>query len=76
MSEPIDQIVGVLNNISHQTFQNRVFPSSLADSKVNNQKTSHKYRMENNLILYEKYDRNGKLISRVPWSPKPIDENV
>ena len=76
MNEPIDQIVGVLNNTSHQMFQNRVSPGSLNDSKVNNQKNSHKYIIENNLIVYEKYDRNGKLISRVPWSPKPIDEKV
>ena len=76
MNEPINQIVGVLNNTSHQMFQNRVSQGTLVDSQVNDQKTSHKYIIENNLIVYEKYDCHGKLISKVPWSPKPIDEKV
>jgi hypothetical protein len=76
MNEPINQIVGVLNNTLHQLFQNRVPRSFLAGSKENDQKVSHKYKIENNLIVYEKYDRYGKLISKVPWSPKPIDEKV
>ena len=76
MNEPINQIVGVLNNTLHQLFQNRVPRSFLADSKENDQKVSHKYKIENNLIVYEKYDYHGKLISKVPWSPKPIDEKV
>jgi hypothetical protein len=76
MNEPINQIVGVLNNTLHQLFQNRVTRSFLADSKENDQKGSHKYKIENNLIVYEKYDHHGKLISKVPWSPKPIDEKV
>ena len=76
MNEPINQIVGVLNNTSHQMFQNRVSQGTLVDSQVNDQKTSHKYIIENNLIVYEKYDRYGKLISRVPWLPKTIDEKV
>ena len=76
MNEPINQIVGVLNKALHPLSQNREPRSSLADSKVNDQETLHKYKIENNLIVYEKYDRYGKLISKVPWSPKPIDEKV
>ena len=76
MNEPINQIVGVSNNSLHQLFQNRVFQGTFADSQVNAQKTSHKYKIENNLIVYEKYDCDGKLISRVPWSPKQIDKKV
>ena len=76
MNEPINQIVGVLNNSLYQLSQNGVPRSSLTDSKVNDQKTSHKYKIKNNLIVYEKYDRYGKLISKVPWSPSPIDEKV
>ena len=76
MNEPINQIVGVLNNTLHQLSQNGEPRSSLTDSKVIDQETAHKYRIENNLIVYEKYDRYGKLISKVPWSPKPIDEKV
>ena len=76
MNESINQIVGVLNNSLYQLSQDGVPRSSLTDSKVNDQKTSHKYKIKINLIVYEKYDRYGKLISKVPWSPKPIDEKV
>jgi len=31
-------------------------------------KISSKYILENNKIVFERYDRNGKLISRVPWN--------
>jgi hypothetical protein len=54
MNEPINQIVGVLNKALHPLSQNREPRSSLADSKVNDQETLHKYKMENNLIVYEK----------------------
>jgi hypothetical protein len=76
MNEPINHIVGVLNITSHQMFQNRVSQSTLVDSQLNDQSTSHKYIIENNLIVYEKYDCHGKLISKVPWSPNSIDEKV
>ena len=76
MNEPINQIVGILNTTLHQMYQNRVPVSSLADPQIDHNKTSHKYIIENNLIVYEKYDRYGKLISQVQWSPKPIDEKV
>ncbi len=76
MNEPIYQIAGILNTTLHQMFQNRVPVSSLTDSQVDNIKTSHKYIIENNLIVYEKYDRYGKLVSRVPWSPIAIDEKA
>ena len=76
MNESINQIVGILNNTLHQMFQNRVPVGPLTDSQVDNQKTSHKYTIGNNLIVYEKYDRHGNLIFKVPWSTKPIDEKT
>ena len=76
MNEPINHIVGILNTTLHQTFQNRVPVRSLADPQADNKETSHKYIIENNLIVYEKYDRYGELISRVPQSLKPIDEKA
>ena len=57
-------------------FQNRVSVGSLTDTHIDNKKSSHKYTIENDLIVYEKYDRHGKLISRVPWSPKPVAEKA
>ena len=76
MNEPINQIFGHLNNTLHQFFENRVPVCSLTDPQVDNNKSSHKYIIENNLIVYENYDRRGKLICRVPWSSKPIDEKA
>jgi hypothetical protein len=76
MNEPIYQIVNILSTNRYQMFQNRVPVRSLTDPQIDIKKSSHKYIIENNLIVYEKYDGYGKLISRVPWSPKPIDEKV
>jgi hypothetical protein len=73
MTKPIYQIVGILNTNLHQMYQNRVPEGSLNDPQANDKKTTHKFIIKNNLIVYEKYDRYGKLISRVPWSPNTID---
>ena len=75
MNESIYEIGGILNTNLHQMYQNRVPASSLNDPQKNNQKTMPKFIIENNLIVYEKYDRYGKLVSRIPWSPI-IDEKV
>jgi len=76
MNESINQIVGILNTKLHQTYQNRVPEGSLNDPQENNQKTMPKFIIENNVILYEKYDRYGNLVSRIPWSPNIINEKV
>ena len=76
MSEPVYQIVGIFNTIFYPMFQSRLPVRALTDPQVEIKKTSHKYLIENNLIVYEKYDRHGKLISRVPWLLNPIDEKA
>ena len=76
MDESINQIVGIFNTTLHQMFQNRVSVGPLNDSQTDSKKFSHKYMIENKSIVYEKYDRHGKLISRVPWSLKPMDEKA
>jgi hypothetical protein len=35
-------------------------------------KTSSKYILDGNKIVFERYDRNGKLISRVPWTAHKV----
>jgi len=40
--------------------------------KRNIAKTSSKYILEKNKIVFERYDRNGKLISRVPWAANRV----
>ena len=76
MNEPVYQILGISSANFHQMFQSRVLVSSLTDPQVDNKKTSHEYLIENNFIIYEKYDRHGKLIFKVPWSFKSIDEEA
>ena len=76
MSETTYQIIGICNTNFHQMLQSRVTDHALTDPRVDNKETSHKYIIQNKSIVYEKYDRHGKLISRVPWSFKPIDEKA
>jgi hypothetical protein len=76
MNEFIYQIGGILNTNLHQMYQNRVPVGSLNDPQKSNQKTIPKFIIENNVIVYEKYDRNGNLVSRIPWSPNTIDVKV
>ena len=76
MNMHINHIVGILNTTLHQMYRNRISVGSLNDLQEENKKTSHKFIIENNLIVYEKYDCYGKLISRVPSLPKTIDEKA
>ncbi len=39
-------------------------------------KTSSKYILEKIKIVFERYDRNGKLISRVPWTANRVSANA
>ncbi len=45
--------------------------SGFDDRKVMSQ-TSSKYILDGNRIVFERYDRNGKLILRVPWNAHRI----
>jgi hypothetical protein len=47
-----------------------------SDDRWDISKTSSKYILENNKIVFERYDRNGKLISRVPWTVHSINEKA
>jgi hypothetical protein len=74
MDEPIHQISGNLNIAIQQIFKNRLPVCSLTLQHLDFNEGAHKYILENNLIVYEKYDRHGRLVSRVPWSNKTTDE--
>mgnify|MGYP001594566031 CR=1 FL=1 len=39
-------------------------------------KTSSKYVLDDNKIVFERYDRNGKLISRVPWTANRVSSKA
>ena len=49
-------------------------PVEHGDSNVKRDipKSSSKYILEKNKIVFERYDRNGKLISRVPWTANRV----
>jgi len=56
-------------------------PSTLAersgsDDRRDVSKTSSKYILDGNKIVFERYDRNGKLISRVPWTAHRVSEEA
>ena len=76
MNEPIERISGNSDFSQHQSFDNSLSIRSLTEQEEDNKKGSHKYVFQNNLILYEKYDHYGTLISRVPWFHKPIDKRA
>ena len=76
MNEPIEQISGNSDFSQHQSFNSSVSVRSLTEQEEDNKKGSHKYVIENNLIVYEKYDRHGKIVSKVPWSPQPLNAKV
>ena len=45
--------------------------SGFDDRKVMSQ-TSSKYILDGNKIVFERYDRCGKLVSRVPWTANRV----
>jgi len=42
------------------------------DGRRDISKTSSKYILDGNKIVFERYDHNGKLISRVPWTANRV----
>ena len=76
MIEPINHtgIISIPN--SYPPPQNIPAERSGSDDRWDISKTSSKYILENNKIVFERYDRNGKLISRVPWTVHSINEKA
>ena len=74
MSEQINQISPILSSGNYQLFQNRPYVHSGSGEDKGTKQSSSKYIVNNNSIVYERYDRYGKIIYEVPWSAHPIDE--
>ena len=57
--------------------QNRVTGRSSANPQtrenIHDKSSNSNYVVEDNRIVYEKYDRHGKLICKIPWIRKPVD---
>lgn len=76
MSGPIDQIKNIIIPGSNQKIPDTPVERPGSDIKNNIAKTSSKYILKNNKIVFERYDRYGKLISRVPWATHSISERA
>jgi hypothetical protein len=76
MNGTISQINTIIMPGSYQTIPDTPAQRPFSDTKRYNVGTSSKYIVENHKIVFERYDRHGKLISRVPWSADPINEKA
>ena len=76
MNETISQINNIIVPGSYQTMPDTLAERTISEDRRFNARTSSKYTVENKKIVFERYDRHGKLISRVPWSAHPIDEKA
>ena len=68
MNELINHIGNIANPGSYKLPTCRPAERNDSSAKTDIAKTSSKYILEKNKIVFERYDRNGKLISRVPWT--------
>jgi hypothetical protein len=68
MNELINHTGNIASHGNYKPLTN--IPVERNDSNVKRDiaKSSSKYILENNKIVFERYDRNGKMISRVPWT--------
>ena len=77
MSESEFQIGTELRPNRYPTVQNIMNGCSYSkpqiDGSIQDKSFSSKYLVEDNRIVYEKYDRHGKLISKIPWIKRPLD---
>jgi hypothetical protein len=76
MIESINHIGNISNAGSYKTVPSVPAEHSALDAGKDISESSSKYILENNKILFERYDRYGKLISRVPWSANSISEKA
>ena len=73
MIEQTNQISPILSSGNYQLFQNRLFVHSGSGEGKGTKQTSSKYIVENNSVVYERYNRYGEVILRVPWSAHLIN---
>ena len=76
MNGTISQINNIIVPGSYQMMPDTSVVRTISEDRRFNARTSSKYTVENNKIVFERYDRHGKLISRVPWSAHPINEKA
>jgi hypothetical protein len=72
MNELINHIGNIASTGSYKTPTSNPTERSGLGDRPNISKTLSKYILENNKIVFERYDCNGKLISRVPWTANSV----
>ena len=73
MNELINHIENIAITGSYKTHPSIPAERNGSNVKKDIEKTSSKYVLEKNKIVFERYDRNGKLISRVPWAANRVN---
>ena len=73
MYEPMNNISHVLSCGSCWQDQNGLHKHVGCGQHKGTKQTASKYIVDNNSVVYEQYDRYGKVILRVPWSAHLID---
>lgn len=76
MIESINHIGNISNTGSYKTAPSVPAEHSTLDAGRDISESSTKYIVENNKIVFERYDRQGKLISRVPWTANTVNKKV
>jgi hypothetical protein len=72
MNELINHIENIASPGSYRPPTSKPFERNDSNVKRDIAKTSSKYVLQKNMIVFERYDRNGKLISRVPWTANRV----
>ena len=72
MIESINHTGNIASPGSYKSLPSYPAERSGFDGKRDISKSSSKYILEKNKIVFERYDRNGKLISRVPWAANRV----
>ena len=73
MNEPLNNISHVLNCGNCWLDQNGLHKHAGCEGHKGTKQTSSKYIVGNNSVVYEQYDRYGKVILRIPWSARLIE---
>jgi len=72
MNELINHIENIESPGSYKTHTSMHVERNDSNVTRDIAKTSMKYILKKNKIVFERYDRNGKLISRVPWTANRV----
>ena len=76
MIESTNHIGNITSPGSYKPLTSMPFERSDSNVKKDIAKTSSKYIVDGNKIVFERYDHNGKLISRVPWNAHKVSANA